>query len=129
MVVDDNVDAADSAAILLRMLGHKVETAQDGHSALAAVRTFQPQVVLLDIGLPGMSGYDVAKALRAQPENEALVLVAVTGYGQDEDHRLSAEAGFERHLVKPVALAALAELLASLETSSGSVRPGGSTCR
>ena len=76
-----------------------------------------------------MSGYDVAKALRAQPENEALVLVAVTGYGQDEDHRLSAEAGFERHLVKPVALAALAELLASLETSSGSVRPGGSTCR
>ena len=129
LVVDDNVDAADSAAILLRMLGHEVETAQDGHSALAAVRTFQPQVVLLDIGLPGMSGYDVAKALRAQPENEALVLVAVTGYGQDEDHRLSAEAGFERHLVKPVALAALAELLASLEPSSGSVHPGGSTCR
>jgi CheY-like chemotaxis protein len=115
LIVDDNPDAAESAALLLGMLGHEVETAGDGPSALEAVRTFRPEVVLLDIGLPGMSGYDVARALRARPENRALSLVAVTGYGQDEDRRRSAEAGFDRHLVKPVDPTALARLLASLE--------------
>jgi PAS domain S-box-containing protein len=114
LVVDDNVDAVQSTAILLRMLGHKVETAHDGHSALETVQTFQPEVILLDIGLPGISGYDVARALRAKPENRPLILVAVTGYGQDEDCRRSAEAGFDRHLVKPVNPVTLAGLLASL---------------
>src|SRR5207245_2187460 len=75
LVVDDSVDAADSSAVLLRLLGHQVETVYDGHAALEAVRSFRPEVVLLDIGLPGMNGYEVARALRTQPENRALVLV------------------------------------------------------
>jgi PAS domain S-box-containing protein len=116
LVVDDNADAAESAALLLRMLGHEVKTAHDGPSALQAARAFRPEAVLLDIGLPGMSGYDVAKTLRAEPGNGALVLVVVTGYGQDEDRRRSAEAGFDRHLVKPVDPAAVQALLGSLST-------------
>jgi PAS domain S-box-containing protein len=115
LVVDDHVDAAESAAMLLGFLGHEVRTAHDGPSALAAVGKFRPEVVLLDIGLPGMSGYEVARALRAQPENRELILVAVTGYGQEEDCRQSQEAGFDRHLVKPVEPKALQELVASLK--------------
>jgi CheY-like chemotaxis protein/nitrogen-specific signal transduction histidine kinase len=111
LVVDDSGDTAESAAVLLRMLGHQVETARDGHSALQAARAFRPEVVLLDIGLPGMSGYDVARALRAEAGDGALLLVAVTGYGQDEDRRRSAEAGFDGHLVKPVDPAAIQALL------------------
>src|SRR5262249_55406724 len=103
LVVDDNVDAAESTAMLLPFLGHLVEVAYDGPSALFAVRDFQPEIVLLDIGLPGMSGYEVARQLRANPENEGLVLAAVTGYGQDEDVRRSREAGFDYHLTKPLA--------------------------
>jgi two-component system CheB/CheR fusion protein len=112
LVVDDNVDAAESAAVLLRLMGHEVETAHDGHSALQAVCTFRPEVVMLDIGLPGMSGYEVAKALRSQPQHASLMLVAVTGYGQEEDRRQSQEAGFDRHLVKPVDVAVLEALFA-----------------
>jgi PAS domain S-box-containing protein len=113
LVVDDNVDAAESVAMLLRLLGHEVETAHDGHTAVEAVQSFRPEVVLLDIGLPGMNGFDVAKVLRAQPENRELVLVAVTGYGQDEDRRRSHEAGFDQHLVKPVSPTTLGNLLAA----------------
>jgi PAS domain S-box-containing protein len=115
LVVDDNVDVAQSTAMLLRMLGHQVETVQDGPSALEAVRIFNPEIVLLDIGLPGMTGYTVAQTLRTQHQDRPLVLVAVTGYGQEEDRWQSAQAGFNRHLVKPVDPAALAELVASLE--------------
>jgi PAS domain S-box-containing protein len=115
LVVDDNVDAAESMATLLHALGHTVKTVHDGPSALEAVRSFRPEVVLLDIGLPGMSGLDVARALRAQPENRDLLLVAVTGYGQEEDRRRSGEAGFQHHLVKPVAPAELCNLLYRLQ--------------
>jgi PAS domain S-box-containing protein len=115
LVVDDSVDAAESTAMLLRMLGHQIETVHDGPSVLEAVRGFRPQVVLLDIGLPGMNGYEVAKALRAQSENGALFLVAVTGYGQEEDRRRSREAGFDQHVTKPVELATLQRILAAVE--------------
>jgi CheY-like chemotaxis protein len=112
LVVDDNVDAATSTAMLLRFLGHEVETAHDGPAALQAAAKFKPDVALLDIGLPGMSGYDLAKALRDRPEFQDLTLVALTGYGKEEDRRMSIEAGFNRHMIKPVDPADIAGLLA-----------------
>jgi len=102
LVVDDNVDAADSAAMLLRLWGHEVQTVYDGLAVLQAVRDFQPDVILLDIGLPGMTGYEVAQQLRAQPNLGSVVLAAMTGYGQEEDRRRSHAAGFNHHLVKPL---------------------------
>jgi PAS domain S-box-containing protein len=103
LVVDDNEDSADSLALLLELKGHEVRVALDGPAALATAHAFQPEVVLLDIGLPGMDGYEVARRLRAERAGEGgLLLVALTGYGQDEDRRRSREAGFDHHLVKPV---------------------------
>ena len=117
LVVDDNVDAAESAAMLLRLWGHEVRTVHDGPSVLQAVRDFGPEVILLDIGLPGLTGYEVAKQLRAQPEFESLVLAAMTGYGQDEDRRRSREAGFDLHLTKPLDPQKLEALVASPQSS------------
>jgi PAS domain S-box-containing protein len=113
LVVDDNVDAAESAAMLLRLGGHQVRTVHDGPSVLKAVRDFRPEIILLDIGLPGMTGYEVAKQLRAQPEFESLLLAAMTGYGQDEDKRRSKEAGFDLHLTKPLDPHKLEAIIAS----------------
>jgi CheY-like chemotaxis protein len=103
VVVDDNVDSAEGLARLLRLDGHEVVTANDGQGAVTAVKAFQPELVLLDIGLPDISGYDAARQIRALPGGSALRLVALTGWGQQEDRRRSREAGFDRHLVKPVA--------------------------
>jgi CheY-like chemotaxis protein len=100
--VDDNEDGAESIAMLLRIKGHEVRVSYDGESALRAFDNFAPQVVLLDIGMPGMSGYEVARRLRAVPTPPGALLVALTGYGQDEDRRRALEAGFDYHLVKPV---------------------------
>lgn len=111
LVVDDNRDSAESLALLLEMYGHEVQMAFEGLAALEMARTFRPEVVLLDIGLPGMDGYEVARRLRAGQESH-LVLVALTGYGQDDDRRLSREAGFDHHLVKPVDLQELARVIA-----------------
>jgi CheY-like chemotaxis protein len=111
--VDDNADAADTLALLLRLRNYDVRVARDGPEALEAAKEFHPELVLLDIGLPGMDGYAVARALRAGPAAGRLRLVALTGYGRDEDRRRSAEAGFDDHLVKPVAPDALLELLAA----------------
>ncbi|MBL8795205.1 MAG: response regulator [Planctomycetia bacterium] len=111
LVVDDNVDAAESAATLLRLRGHEVRTVHDGLSVLAVARDFRPEVILLDIGLPGMTGYEVARQLRAQTEFAPLLLAAMTGYGQDEDKRLSHEAGFDLHLTKPLDPAKLEEVV------------------
>ncbi len=111
LVVDDNADAAESLAMLLRLKGHDVRTAHDGAAALDVARTFGPQVVLLDIGLPGMDGYEVARRLRREEGLKGVLLVALTGYGQEEDRRRSREAGFNRHLVKPVEPGALNEVL------------------
>jgi PAS domain S-box-containing protein len=112
LVVDDNVDAAESAALLLRMWGHVVHTVHDGLSVLQAVRDFQPDIILLDIGLPGMTGYEVAQLLRAQPESQSVVLAAITGYGQEADKRRSREAGFNVHLTKPLDPNKLEKLIA-----------------
>ncbi|MCI0464501.1 MAG: response regulator, partial [Gemmataceae bacterium] len=116
LVVDDNCDAAESLAMLLQVKGHEVHTAHDGLAALETARDFQPDIVLLDIGLPGMDGYEVARRLRQEQGRQA-VLVALTGYGTDEDHRRSQEAGFDYHLVKPVELDALHQLLMRSEAS------------
>lgn len=111
LVVDDNADAAATLAMLLRISGHEVKVAHDGHAALEAARTFRPEVVLLDIGLPGLDGYEVARRLRSRPETAHSLLVAVSGYGQEDDKRRSREAGFDQHLVKPVDFAALRAVL------------------
>jgi PAS domain S-box-containing protein len=111
LVVDDNVDVADSIALVLKLGGHEVRVAYDGPSALVIAEVFQPQVVLLDIGMPGMDGYEVARRLRQQPGVPPALLVALTGWGQDTDRRRSTEAGFDHHLVKPVEPSAVAKLL------------------
>ncbi len=112
MVVDDNRDSAEMLAILLRMAGHDVHTAHDGLAALQIASTFHPDVALLDIGLPGLDGYGVARALKETSSDHPIVLIAITGYGQEEDRRRSREAGFDHHLVKPVEPGQLLELLA-----------------
>jgi signal transduction histidine kinase len=122
VVIDDNVDAAESLADLLRLLAHEVRVAHDGISGLASARAFQPDVVLLDIGLPGMDGYEVARQLRVEP-GPATVLVAVSGYGRDEDRRLAAEAGIAHHFVKPIQFSSLQMLLDSIEASRESTSP------
>ncbi len=113
LVVDDNADAAETLAALLQVRGYEVRVAGDGPAALAAAPQFRPEVVFLDIGLPGMDGYAVARSLRAAPGGAALRLVALTGYGQEDDRRRSAEAGFDEHLVKPVAPEVLLRSLAA----------------
>jgi CheY-like chemotaxis protein len=115
LVVDDNVDAADSLALLLKLTGQEVRVAHDGPTALLVAEAFRPQVVLLDIGMPGMDGYEVARRLRGQPEGRSALVVALTGWGQDHDRRRSAEAGFDHHLVKPVEPDALGKLLAGCD--------------
>jgi PAS domain S-box-containing protein len=102
LVVDDNRDAAESLALLLRLKRHEVQVAYDGPEALEAARRHHPEVVVLDIGLPRMDGYEVARRLRQEPGLEKTTLIALTGYGRDEDRRRSQEAGFDRHLTKPV---------------------------
>jgi len=121
LLVDDNVDATESLAMLLRLWGHEVAVAHDGPAALRAAAACRPGVALLDIGLPGMDGYELARQLRRQPGLERTALVALTGWGQEEDRRRSQEAGFDHHLVKPVELSDLQTLLAQAqpqETSS-----------
>jgi PAS domain S-box-containing protein len=112
LVVDDNRDAADALAMMLKLSGNDVEVAYDGLSALSIAQSFRPDVAVLDIGLPGMDGYEVARRLRARPETGAALIVAVTGYGQNEDRDRSRAAGFDHHLVKPLESAALLNLLA-----------------
>ncbi|HEY2774882.1 MAG TPA: ATP-binding protein [Candidatus Binatia bacterium] len=116
MVVDDNVDAADSLGALLDCLGVETRVVYDGAAAIEALSDFQPAVVLLDIGMPGMDGHEVARRIRQQPL--AVTLIAMTGWGQDEDRRRSREAGFDYHLVKPADVHALGTLLRSIEERS-----------
>jgi len=111
LVVDDNVDAADTLGILLQAMGHELRLAYDGPGALRAAADFRPDVVLLDIGMPGMDGYEVARRLRALPGLEKVMLVALTGYGQEEDRQRSEQFGFNTHLLKPVDLDELQSVL------------------
>jgi CheY-like chemotaxis protein len=113
LVVDDNRDIAYSFEILLDLWGHEVQTAFDGPTALEITHTFQPEIVLLDIGLPGMDGYEVARCLRAE-YGQRIKLIALTGYGQEKDKEQAKEAGFNHHLTKPPQLEALKDLLASI---------------
>ena len=112
LVVDDNQDSADSLVMLCELDGHQVHTAYDGLEAVEAATSLQLDVILLDIGLPGLNGYEAARQIRSQPRNQDLMLVALTGWGQKEDRERSEEAGFDAHLVKPVDFNALRKLLA-----------------
>jgi PAS domain S-box-containing protein len=114
LVVDDNADSATSMATLLALRGHQVRTAFDGRSALALLADSIADVVLLDIGLPGLSGYDVAREIRARPDGHRVVLCAMTGYGQDDDRQRARDVGFDHHLVKPVDTVALYRILDAL---------------
>jgi CheY-like chemotaxis protein len=114
LVVDDNVDAAESLATVLRLQGQYVREAHDGAAALQVARDYRPEVVFLDIGMPRMDGYEVARRLRQEPGMEGTVVVALTGWGQEEDRRRSQEAGFDHHFVKPVEPIFLSEFLASI---------------
>jgi CheY-like chemotaxis protein len=101
LVVDDNVDSAQSMSLLLGLEGYQVECAYDGEEALHSAARFAPQVVLLDLGLPRFSGFEVARRLRAEPTGDGLLLVAVSGYGRERDRQAAHDAGFDLHLTKP----------------------------
>lgn len=116
LVVDDNRDAAESLAMLLKIYGHEVHIAHDGLEAVEAASRLRLDVILLDIGLPGVDGYEAARRIRAQQREMSLMLVALTGWGQEEDRRRSEQAGFDAHMVKPVDFAALTKLLAESGT-------------
>jgi CheY-like chemotaxis protein len=109
--VDDNVDAAESLAMLLRLGGHEVRVAYDGPTALQLAEEEPPEVAFLDIGMPVMNGYELARQFRERPALRNVVLVALTGWGQDGDRRRTKEAGFDGHEVKPVSLEALDKIL------------------
>ena len=113
MVVDDNEAMTESLSLWLEELGHEVRCVDCGERALAEVSAFQPHVILVDIGLPGISGHETARALRAMPDMRGVVLVAATGYGQESDRHKSATAGFDQHWVKPISPDKLDALLAS----------------
>ncbi len=118
LVVDDNQDAAVSLAMLLQLQGHEVRVAHSGMAALEMTRSYLPHVIFLDIGMPGMDGYEVARRMRQQPGLENVVLAALTGWGQQEDRRRTSEAGFNHHLVKPPEPTALAGVLDSFRQRS-----------
>lgn len=123
LVVDDNVPAARLVARLVEKLGCQTTTAYDGPAALDAADACQPDLILLDIGLPKLDGYEVARRLRSRPECRQTLLVALTGYGTEEDRRNSAAAGFDDHLVKPVGLDTLQKVLAHPRLRAAAERP------
>jgi two-component system CheB/CheR fusion protein len=112
LVVEDNVDTAAAMSQLLSQEGCETKVAYDGPAALEAADAFGPKVVLLDIGLPGLDGYEVARRLRADSRHDGLRLIAISGYGQAKDQQRSKEAGFDHHVVKPVDFQSLVALLA-----------------
>ena len=115
LVADDNRDAASSLCTLLTLVGNEVTTAHDGLEAVGAAARFRPDVVPLDLGMPKLNGYEACRRLRQRPGGAEMLLIALTGWGQDDDRRRTREAGFDAHLVKPVVLNELTDLLASLE--------------
>jgi CheY-like chemotaxis protein len=111
LIVDDNKDAADSMALLVETAGHRVRTAYDGQEALDLASAFAPDVLLLDLGVPGLNGFEIARRIRRQPWGKTVSLIALTGWGQEQDRRRTAEAGFDAHLIKPVGTADLLSAL------------------
>jgi CheY-like chemotaxis protein len=122
LVVDDNVDAAESMGMLLSLLGVDTHVVHNGPDALAAIATYQPNVVLLDIGMPGMDGKEVARRIRQLPTGRNIIVIALTGWGQEEDRRRTLAAGFDFHLIKPADINVLRELLTSLGTPGNADR-------
>jgi CheY-like chemotaxis protein len=118
LVVDDNRDAAISLAMVLNMMGNETQTAHDGHEAVDVAAAFKPDVILLDIGMLKLNGYDACRRIREQPWGKNVVIVACTGWGQEADKRRSQEAGFSFHMVKPVELATLEKVLADLKSET-----------
>jgi CheY-like chemotaxis protein len=102
LVVDDNIDAAESIASLLSLSGHEVQTAHDGQAALRIALSFRPEFIFLDLGMPGLDGFAVAQRLRAEPGFDKVRIIAVTGYGTEQDRRRCLEGGFDQHYLKPV---------------------------
>jgi CheY-like chemotaxis protein len=121
LVVDDNKDAADSLKLLLESMGQDVCTVYDGGAAVMAAQTFQPDLVLMDIGMPHMSGHEVARILRTNKELPPMTLVAVTGWGQDTDRQKATESGFHHHCVKPMSEATLRDILSGVQRRAGKV--------
>ena len=111
LVADDLKDTADSLSAILQSLGHQVSTAYDGEAALQMAHAIRPHVIVLDLGMPKLSGYEVCKAIRAQPWGGPIVIIAQTGWGQDRDRQQTAAAGFDHHLVKPVEVSQIVVLL------------------
>jgi CheY-like chemotaxis protein len=116
LIVDDNQDSTESLARLLKLTGHEVETALDGMSALRTARSYEPEIVFLDIGLPETDGYEIARRLREDESLSKMTLIAMTGYGQEEDRRKALEAGFDGHMVKPADPADVEKLLAGFQS-------------
>jgi CheY-like chemotaxis protein len=114
LVVEDNRDSADSLKTLLEALGYEAQVAYDGESAVRIAGVLRPDVILMDIGLPGMNGYDAARRIRAQSVGVRMLIVALTGWGQEADRERSSEAGMDHHLIKPLDLTVLKEILDSL---------------
>lgn len=114
LVVDDNHDAATTLSMLVELLGHDVRTAHDGMEALAVAAEFLPDMVLLDVGMPRMDGYETCRRMRAEPWGANMTVVAVTGWGREEDQAMTRLAGFDRHLVKPVPPALIIQALDEL---------------
>ena len=121
LIVDDNREAADLLASLMSTAGHDVRVAYDGHQALGIMTAFTPEVALLDLGMPGLTGFEVAKQIRNESWGESTCLVAVTGWGQQRDRQRAAEAGFDAHLVKPVRIRDLRQALEIRRTSGARV--------
>ena len=122
LIVDDNSLSSKSTAMLLRLMGHEIATAFNGFEGIEVARTFRPDVILLDIGLPKLDGYEVAQRIREQPWGKSTLLIAVTGYGQEEDRRRSLEAGFDYHMIKPVNLVELEKTLTDLRTANKTIQ-------
>ena len=116
LVADDNMDAAASLALVLEMKGHHVRTVHDGVEAVQAAASFQPDIVILDIGMPRLDGYEACRQIRAQPGSGDMLIIALSGWGQVEDKQRSKEAGFNHHLVKPADVGAIEELLRARAT-------------
>lgn len=125
LVVDDNRDAADSLAMMLRFVGHDIRTAYDGLEGVQKAATFRPDVVLMDIGMPKLNGYEAASEIRRQPWGQHMALVAVTGWGQEEDKKRASEAGFDFHMVKPVEYSVLEKFLVGLSQCAERARQAG----
>jgi CheY-like chemotaxis protein len=115
LIVDDSTDQAESLGRLLTILGHSIRTTSTGEEGIEIIKQFRPHVALIDIGLPGINGYELARRIRETASVRDTVLVAQTGWGQEEDRRRSSEAGFDHHLVKPLEMADLTEILNTLE--------------